>query len=474
MKESTLLLLDKSIANNRFNTDTKPILVELIRKYGRLPEEIALQIIEFLPLEVSFTKFNPACYDQWYSLIELILIIINNIIHYGIICYLCIWRGDLWLRFIFIAPLTQSLIIIYLYYSNIKFIKVDAKYALNVCAFNVFGKLYSILEIFCYLPMIIFLIVIHQTKIVQNDTAIYLILIYFGGYIIMKLYQNVPIYRIQTYRFILKQDNNLYFMICTRYYLLFECWLLLIYGIIIKSLIILIMATIAFYIGLICICKTLSNHWWNDKYPKYIMIIYIENICFGIFSMQVLFTNGYPNGFIIICIITTILQSIHCVGRHLLIIDQFIPARYLILYLLPDVLMTVFILNLSLYVVYDDDNDNKWRIIWYINLIVVIMVILIKDTYVWKVGNLDNKSLLELNTNLIEHGIYTLIFGIWGIVYLESYPIDKSQFLSVFASISTGIGSIGLCCMICCVYIVVQELNKPPGMYPYGTCLELS
>ena len=455
MSEHSQLLRD------HYNNETKSIFVRIIIKYGRLPRDIALNIVEFLPLQSSFTQFNPTWCDGCYSLIQLILIITNNLIHYGIVGYLSI-SNSLLFRFMMVLPLIESILIMYLYYSNIKFIRTNN---ISNHALAFFAKLHSFLEIFCYSPMIIFLIIIHQTQTVENNVGIFLISSYFLGYIIMEIYQNIQVYRIK----ILNKYMDGRFVIFTRYYSLFQCWLLLIYGIITQSSIILIMAISAFYICLLFICKTLNDHWFHERQPKYVIMIYIQNICFGIFSMQLLFKNCYDDtGFIIICIVFTFLQSINCVLRHF--IDEYRVSikQYMTLCILPDVLINISILNLSLYVLYTVKDDNRWNIIWYINMIILLIALVIKDIYLYIIGNFDTKPNAELVFNLIEHGVYALIFGIWGVIYLSMHSIDASHFLGIFASISTSIGSIGLCSLCCCVYFGVQDLNKPPGMYPYG------
>ena len=439
--------------------ETKQTLLQIIIKYTQLPQDIAIEIVEFLPSQSPFIKFNPTWYDKSYSFTELLLIIINNIIHYTIIGYLSI--QSLLLRFAISLPLIESLIIMFLYYSNIRYVKTDI---INQCTIATFTKLYSFLEICCYIPFLVLLFVIDQTGLIKHQIAIYLLLGYFSLYFIMKIYQYYMYHRRQ-----FKDEYTHFFHKLTMYYLLIQSWILFIYGMIISSSVFIIMASVTYYIGLISICKASRGYWFDKQQPKYIIIIYIQNICFGVFSMQLLFTkwNEYPIGYIMICIITTILQSIHSLGRHFIDKWRLNRIKYVVVYLLPDVLMTVNILSLSLFFMYNQFKE-WWGIIWYVNIGIIFIVQIIKDIYLWMIGDLDNKLDFELWFNIFEHGVYTSIFGIWGIAYIASYSISRSIFLTVFASISTGIACIGWCCMSCCIYIAVQEFNQEPGMYPAG------
>jgi len=263
------------------NNANENLLILLLSHTG-LSSDICDVIISFLPLQQQLLKLNTVTYDGIYSIAQFCLLLTNNILHYTVcMCIFFVFaspRLDIFIPFLLLS-LLESALITYFHVTFHSYVPATHSIFDRIITFD---SLLSInLQMFVHIPMLIVLFSFNQDWVLWT---------YLSVNILVLIYRSFIYYR----QLRLNEFSVTKYVINPMFYLLITALMMVIDGVYIQQPSIVVVGALIYYPGIPILCFiSKSNQYWRSDVLSICNFVFlcVENIAFGIFGEELLFTN---------------------------------------------------------------------------------------------------------------------------------------------------------------------------------------
>eukprot|EP01084_Bolivina_argentea_P179516 310196_1 len=311
------------------------IICELLMNITALPNDICENILLYLSFEdqYQFIIFNPITIDNQYSIIQFILLIINNICHFSLILFIIIYfervLGTLGPKFpliigtfvIEILSFTEMGIIFYFYRRNYKiFICYESTQEILQVVSEITGSFTNeidcILHLCIYIPLTCIVLFVLNPNINTNYT-LPINIIFFISYFITTMYECYMHYRqyiLEKELIQISRNARMTTHISVLIYLQINAVILLSYSLIYSVLPIFIVSLLYIYFRIFqkyCNCWHMTDIDIEGKAVINLFLMYADSVCIATLSWQLWNenqNNNIINSLQIISVIITVLN----------------------------------------------------------------------------------------------------------------------------------------------------------------------